>query len=226
MNAAAQAGVEDADLADEIAAGAAILDVPLTSAQVDRFVAYLRLIERWNATYNLTAIRNPRDMVAHHLLDCLAAAAALARERGTGVGKRLLDVGTGAGLPGLVIAVVSPAREVVCIDSVGKKTAFVTQAATVLGLRNVTAMHARVESVQGRVFDEIVSRAFSSLADLLSATRHLLDEAGIWMAMKAKVSEIELSNLRGVTHRVEPLRVPQLTAVRCLVWLTPEASTH
>jgi 16S rRNA (guanine527-N7)-methyltransferase len=222
----APARVGDAELAAQIAGGAATLAIPLSALQVDGFVAYLRLIERWNATYNLTAIRNPRDMVTHHLLDSLAAAAALLRARGPGTGKRLLDVGTGAGLPGLIIATVSPEREVVCVDSVAKKTAFVTQAAGLLGLRNVTVLHGRVEDVEAPAFDEIVSRAFASLADFVSATGRLLAEHGVWMAMKGKRPTTELVGLTAETFHVEPLNVPGLGAERCLVWLSREASTR
>ena len=200
--------------------------MPLATAQVDRFVAYVRLIERWNATYNLTAVRNPADMVAHHLLDCLAAAAAILEKRGPGAGKRLLDVGTGAGLPGLVIAAVAPAREVVCIDSVGKKAAFVRQAAALLGLSNVTVLNDRVEKVQGSAFDEIVSRAFAPLEDFVAATRHLLRDGGVWIAMKANIVDSELLPLAGNPYLVQPLHVPGLAATRCLVWITKEASAR
>jgi 16S rRNA (guanine527-N7)-methyltransferase len=216
----------DAELAGQIAGGAATLGIPLSVAQVDGFLAYLRLIEHWNATYNLTAIRNPSDMVTHHLLDSLAAAAALLRARGPGAGRRLLDVGTGAGLPGLIIATVSPKREVVCVDSVAKKTAFVTQAAALLGLNNVTVIHRRVEELEAPPFDEIVSRAFSSLADFVSATTDLLATGGVWMAMKGKLPTAELDNLTSLTFHVEPLRVPGLYAERCLVWLNREASAR
>jgi 16S rRNA (guanine527-N7)-methyltransferase len=222
----APARVGDVELAAQIAGGAANLAIPLSAPQVDGFVAYLRLIERWNATYNLTAIRDPRDMVTHHLLDSLAAAAALLRARGPGTGRRLLDVGTGAGLPGLIIATVSPEREVVCLDSVAKKTAFVTQAAGLLGLKNVTVLHGRVEDVEAPAFDEIVSRAFASLVDFLGTTDRLLAEHGVWMAMKGKPPTTELGGLPAATFHVEPLMVPGLDADRCLVWVKREASTR
>lgn len=216
--------VDDAELADLVSRGAATLAMSLTAAQVDRLVAYVRLIERWSATYNLTAIRDPRDMVTQHILDCLAAAAALFRRRGRPPGERLLDVGSGAGLPGIVIGVVAPEREVVCVDSVGKKTAFITQAAGTLGLKNVAALHQRVETLAGSRFDVVASRAFSSLHDFVAATRHLLDERGTWMAMKGKAPSAELKDLKGLTFHVEPLSVPGLNADRCIVWIQPSVS--
>ena len=213
--------VDDAELADLVSSGAATLALPLTAAQVDRLVAYVRLIQRWSGTYNLTAIRDPRDMVTQHILDCLAAAAALLRCRGIPPGERLLDVGSGAGLPGIVIGVVAPEREVVCVDSVGKKTAFITHAAGTLGLKNVTALHQRVETLVESRFDVVASRAFSSLQDFVAATRHLLEERGTWMAMKGKAPHAELEGLKGLTFHVEPLAVPGLNADRCIVWIQP-----
>jgi 16S rRNA (guanine527-N7)-methyltransferase len=186
------------------------------------------MIEHWNATYNLTAVRDPRDMVTHHILDCLAAAAALIRRRGPGRGERLVDVGSGAGLPGIVVAMASPDREVTCVDSVGKKAAFITQAAGSLGLKNVQAVHARIEDVRGR-FDIVASRAFASLKDFVGATGPVLDPAGGWMAMKGKIPEAELELLGpGLTFHVEPLIVPHLREDRCVVWIdrTLEASAH
>jgi 16S rRNA (guanine527-N7)-methyltransferase len=220
--------VDDAGLAGLVSRGAATLAVPLAKSQVGRLVAYVRLIERWNATYNLTAIRQPRDMVVQHILDCLAATAALARRRGDGSGERLLDVGSGAGLPGIVIAIAATEREVVCIDSVGKKAAFITQAAGALGLKNVSAVHGRVESLARGRFDVIASRAFASLADFVAATRPLLKQRGTWMAMKGKMPDAELADLAGLTFHVEPLQVPELSAERCLVWIDSpeEASTR
>ncbi|HSC65516.1 MAG TPA: 16S rRNA (guanine(527)-N(7))-methyltransferase RsmG [Caldimonas sp.] len=211
-------------MADLVVAGASQLEVPLGGSQVERLVAYVRLMERWNTTYNLTAIRDPRAMVVQHVLDCVAAVAALDRKRGTGRGERVVDVGSGAGLPGLVIAMTSPNRLVTCVDSVGKKAAFMRQASATLGLKNVTVLHARVEDVSGQ-FDVVASRAFSSLSTLVATTRHLLGDCGIWMAMKGKAPEPEFAELeRDVSFHVEPLVVPQLNAERCIVWLERAAT--
>jgi len=201
-----------------VSGGAAELALSLSASNVDQLVAYLRLIERWNATYNLTAIRDPRDMAVQHLLDCLAAAAALGRRRGPGAGERVIDVGSGAGLPGLILAIAFPGRKVTCVDSVGKKAAFITQVAGTLGLGNVKAVHSRIEDVAPG-FDVITSRAFASLSDFVSATAHLSEDP-TWMAMKGKVPDDELASLAPpLAFDVEPLHVPGLAAERCLVWI-------
>jgi len=211
--------VDDAELAGLLSRGASDLAVALAEADVTRLIAYVRLIERWNATYNLTAIRDPREMVIHHLVDCLAAAAALDRRRAGGAGERLVDVGSGAGLPGLVIAMMSPARQVTCVDSVGKKAAFITQAIGALGLKNAHAVHGRIETLVDR-FDVVASRAFASIGEFVAATTHLLKESGSWMAMKGKTPQSELLALGdSFEFHVEPLRVPALAAERCIVWL-------
>jgi 16S rRNA (guanine527-N7)-methyltransferase len=210
---------DDAALADLVSRGATELALPLGRSDAERLVAYVRLIERWNATYNLTAIRDPQQMVIQHILDCLAAAAALRRRRGTGRGERLIDVGSGAGLPGLVMALVFPDREVTCVDSVGKKAAFITQALGVLGLRNAQSVHDRIEHVTGQ-FDVIASRAFASLSDFVVATDHLLAPFGTWMALKGKTPDDEIVRLsKELAFHVEPLAVPQLAADRCDVWI-------
>jgi len=217
------AAVPDDELASWIAGGAAELRHPLEPVQVQRLVAYLRLIERWNATYNLTAIRDPGDMAVQHILDCLAAAAALGRRRqGRGL-RRLIDVGSGAGLPGLVFAVALPETEIVCVDSVGKKAAFITQAIAILEARNATALQARVEALERGVFDVVASRAFASLVDFTRWTRHLLADNGDWMAMKGKRPSEEIAALTAFHVEVEPVVVPRLGAERCLVWIRPDA---
>ena len=216
----------DAELADLLTRGAAELALPLARAAAEQLTAYVRLISRWNATYNLTAVRDPRDMTVQHILDCLAAAAALRRRRGER--GELLDVGSGAGLPGVVIALALPHMRVTCVDSVGKKAAFVTQAAGALRLKNLNAVHARVESMNDR-FDVVASRAFASLRQFTAATRHLMQDSGAWMAMKGKVPNEEIAELDdSLTFHVEPLRVPELCADRCIVWIEPrhEASAR
>lgn len=203
---------------------AQVLGLPLASAQADTLLAYLSLLQRWNATYNLTAVRDPAQMLVQHLVDCLAVVPPLVRALGEQGGTRVLDVGSGAGLPGVVIAVLCPAVQVVCVDTVGKKAAFVRQAAMELGLANLQAEHARVETLKQPPFDLITSRAFASLADFVTLTRHLLAPGGRWMAMKGQRPDAELSSLPpGVRlDAVEPLAVPGLAAERCLVWLRPE----
>jgi 16S rRNA (guanine527-N7)-methyltransferase len=209
----------DADLAEHITAGAQALAMPLPASDIERLVRYVRMLERWNATYNLTAIRHPIGIVVYHLLDSLAGAASLVRHRPPGTIRRLLDVGSGAGLPGLVIAAACPGTEVLCIDKIAKKTAFVTQAAASLGLHNVRALHVAVEAMPGPRFDVIASRALGSLSSLVSGSAHLLADDGEWMAMKGKTPLNELRELIGVAFHVEPLHVPELAAERCIVWM-------
>jgi 16S rRNA (guanine527-N7)-methyltransferase len=160
-------------------------------------------------------------MTTQHVLDCLAAAAALARRRGPADRRRLLDVGSGAGLPGLVFAVAMPDTVVVCVDRVGKKAAFVTHAATTIGAGNATARHGRVEQLAGQ-FDVVASRAFAALGDFVAATRHLLADNGEWLAMKGKAPLAEIAALTGVVSEVEPVDVPGLVAERCVVWMRVE----
>lgn len=216
-----------ADLAgrDELARAAATLGLPLAPAQGELLLRYLALLQRWNATYNLTAVRDPAQMLVQHLVDCLAVVPPLMRELGGHPGARVLDVGSGAGLPGLVIAATCPALQVVCVDTVGKKAAFVRQAGLELGLRNLQAEHARVEALALPAFDLVTSRAFASLTDFVTLTRALLAPGGRWMAMKGQRPDVELAGLPAGVHldAVEALAVPGLAAERCLVWLRPEA---
>jgi 16S rRNA (guanine527-N7)-methyltransferase len=219
LNAAPPRNLADSELAARITAGAIDLALALDAAQVATLVAYLRLIERWNETYNLTSIRDPNAIVTHHILDSLAATAALQRRRALEARRRLFDVGSGAGLPGVVIGIALPETEVVCIDSVGKKAAFITHVAGSLGLQNVEAVHARVERVASRRFDVVASRAFASLAAFVAGTRHLLAENGEWMAMKGRPPGDEIKALPDAAVEVEPLEVPDLEAERCVVWI-------
>lgn len=197
------------------------LDLAIEDGALDRLLAYLALLQRWNATYNLTAVREPAEMLTQHLADCLAVVGPLRRQLGAASARRLLDVGSGGGLPGVVLAVLEPRWSVTCVDTVGKKAAFVRQVAVELGLRNLSAEHARVEALKLPPFDLITSRAFASLADFVSLTRHLLAPAGVWAAMKGKTPEAELAALPGgvTVFHVERLQVPGLDADRCIVWL-------
>ena len=216
---------DDGALAEAIAAGAAELGSSLAPAQVDMLVRYLRLVERWNGTYNLTAVRGPRDMVVQHVVDCLAAAGALARHRDLATTQRLLDVGSGAGFPGLVFAIVFPSLAVTCVDAVGKKAAFMTQVVAALQLRNAVGLHVRVESMSG-AYDVVASRAFAPLSDFVAATGHLLADNAEWMAMKGKTPRAEMAAVPGVRIVVEPVVVPGLAAERCIVWMRPSTSKH
>ena len=201
------------------------LGLALDAEQVSTLVRFMSMLQRWNTTYNLTAVRDPAQMLTQHLFDSLAVVGPLRRRLAlqNGIAKRLLDVGSGGGLPGAVLAVVEPELTVVCVDSVGKKAAFITQVASELGLANLFAIHSRVEALKVLPFDVVVCRAYASLPDFVKSSRALLAKAGVWMAMKAKVPADEIAALpAGVeVFHVEPLVVPGLAADRCLVWMRP-----
>ena len=199
--------------------GAAAIGVRLDDAQTERLLGYLALLAKWNRVYNLTAIRNPAEMLSHHLLDSLTVVAPLARE--CPVATRLLDVGSGAGLPGVVVAIADPRWQVTCIDAVAKKAAFVRQVAADIGLPNLTAIHGRVEAWQAPAFDVIASRAYAALADFTRQTRHLATPATRWLAMKGRRPDDEINALDdGMTmFHVEQASIPSVAAERCLVWM-------
>ena len=208
-----------------LVAGMGSLDLALSDDRLTQLLDYLALLQKWNKVYNLTAVRDPAEMVTHHLLDSLAALKPLLRQT-AGDAVRLLDVGSGGGLPGVVIAIACPQIDVSCVDAVGKKAAFIQQAAASLKLPNLHGVHARVESLkaeQGAGFDIVCSRAFASLPDFTSWSRGALKPGGVWMAMKGKHPEAELAALPAnveVFH-VEQLQVPGLEADRCIVWMRP-----
>ena len=199
--------------------GLAELGLELDGHQIAKLLQYLDLLQKWNRVYNLTSVRDPAEMFTHHLLDSLTVIAPLLRQTG-GQSFRLLDVGSGAGLPGVVIAVCCPQAGVDCVDTVAKKAAFIQQAAATLQLPNLRGLHARVESLAGP-YDVISSRAFASLADFVNWSAGALAQEGVWMAMKGKHPEAEIDVLPvSVTvFHVEQLIVPGLEAQRCLVWL-------
>ena len=212
------------DLRPALAEIGSALALDLTETQIDTLLAYLALLQRWNATYNLTAVRDPADMLTQHLADCLAVIGPLRRHGTTTPARRILDVGSGGGLPGIVIAALNPGAHVVCVDTVGKKAAFIRQMAGELGLKNLFAEHARVEQMKAAPFDVIVSRAFASLDDFTRMTRQHLAPEGVWMAMKGKTPDDEMAGLPAelAVFHVEHLSVPGLQAERCLVWVRPQ----
>ncbi|MEO6018494.1 MAG: 16S rRNA (guanine(527)-N(7))-methyltransferase RsmG [Polaromonas sp.] len=210
---------------DVLRAGVRALKLELSDLQVGLLLDYRDLISKWTKVYNLTAVRDPAEMMTHHLLDSLAAVMPLQQylaNAGLGQGSRLLDVGSGAGLPGVVMAICCPAVAVSCVDTVAKKAAFIRQAALALKLPNLTGLHARVENIT-QTFDVICSRAFASLPDFTNWSVAALAEQGVWMAMKGKNPADELAALPAsvkVFH-VEQLMVPGLDAERCIVWMRP-----
>ena len=199
--------------------GAAELGLSLSDVQLEQLLGYLALIQKWNRVYNLTAVRDPQEMLTHHLLDSLTAVAPLVRHT-HGQPAKVLDVGSGGGLPGIVLAICRPELDVSCVDTVGKKAAFIQQVAATLKLPNLRGIHARVETLGGP-FDVICCRAFASLPDFVTWSRGALAEQGVWMAMKGKHPQAEIDSLPAdvqVFH-VEPLTVPGLDVERCMVWM-------
>jgi 16S rRNA (guanine527-N7)-methyltransferase len=203
------------------------LGLSLAADQVTALLDYLALIGKWTKVYNLTAVRDPDEMLTHHLLDSLAVIAPLQKqlaamaERGAvGAAPRLLDVGSGAGLPGIVIAICCPHITVHCVDTVAKKAAFIQQVAATLKLPNLRGIHARVESLTDK-YDVVSSRAFASLVDFTTWSVAALAEQGIWMGMKGKHPAEEMAALPTTVDvfHVEQLVVPGLDAERCIVWM-------
>ncbi|CDS52769.1 rRNA small subunit methyltransferase, glucose inhibited division protein GidB [Polaromonas sp. CG9_12] len=215
----------EADLRATLLAGLAALQLELSESQISQLLDYQAMIGKWTKVYNLTSVRDPSEMMTHHLLDSLSVVPALKRYllgAGLDQGSRLLDVGSGAGLPGVVFAICCPAVNVTCVDTVAKKAAFIKQAALALKLPNLTGLHARVESII-QPFDVICSRAFASLVDFTSWSAGALAPQGVWMAMKGKHPGDELLALPEniAMFHVEQLKVPGLEAERCLLWLRP-----
>ena len=212
------------NLEEGLRSGIQALGLSLSDEQVQRLLGYVALIQKWNKVYNLTALRDPADMLTHHLLDSLTAVAPLSRHT-QGQSIKVLDVGSGGGLPGVVLAICMPELNVTCVDTVAKKAAFVQQVAVSLKLPNLRGIHARVESLTDPC-QVICSRAFASLPDFVTWSRSTLAEGGVWMAMKGKHPQGEIDALPAdvkVFH-VEPLTVPGLDVERCMVWMRPEVA--
>ena len=215
-----------AELGERLHAGCQALGLALDETQRVKLLDFMGLLQKWNKVYNLTAVRNPEEMLTHHLLDSLAAVAPLRRHLAQqgGAGRRLLDVGSGGGLPGVVFAICCPDLDVSCVDTVAKKAAFIQQAAAALQLSSLHGLHARVENLDGP-FDVVSCRAFAALADFTAWSRQALAPHGVWLAMKGRHPQDEIDALPGdvqVFH-VEQLTVPGLQAERCIVWLRPVA---
>lgn len=213
---------------DALRKGAEVLGLDLTACQHGQLMAYAALILKWNRVYNLTAVREPSAVITHHLLDSLAVVAPLRRElaarrdRGaapSAPSTRLLDVGSGAGLPGVVLAILNDDVVVTCLDAVAKKMAFVQQVASELRLANLRAVHGRIEQLT-QTHDVVASRAFASLKDFFEGSRRALATDGFWLAMKGKRPADELAALPpGIdVFHVEHVEVPGLDAERCIVW--------
>ncbi|MFZ6645607.1 16S rRNA (guanine(527)-N(7))-methyltransferase RsmG [Undibacterium sp. TJN25] len=199
-----------------LADGVASMGLPIGNNQIDKMISYLALLSKWNSVYNLTAVRDPREMVKQHLLDSLSAAHVFTSA------KNVLDVGAGGGLPGMILAITFPGVRISMIDTVSKKTAFLTQAKAELGLANVTVHTGRVEVLEvAQKFDVITSRAFSELNNFVNWSGHLLADGGRFIAMKGVAPDEEIGRLPAgwEVEQVEPLSVPGLKAERHLVYI-------
>lgn len=206
--------IDRESLSTTLTEGAQQLGLSLSEAQIGQLIDYLALLAKWNAVYNLTAVRDPSQMVVQHLLDSLAAVPAFADAT------NVLDVGAGGGLPGIVLAIARPDMKVSMVDTVHKKTAFLTQVKGELKLANVTVYTARVEQLQvPTLFDVITSRAFAELADFINWSNHLLAPDGRYLAMKGVEPLEEIARLPAGWHveRIEPLTVPGLQAARHMI---------
>lgn len=190
--------------------GLAALSLPATESQIDSLLRFIKLIEKWNQAYNLTAVRDPLEMVSVHLLDSLAILPHIQSPR-------IADIGTGAGLPGIPLAIFLPDCQFTLVDSNAKKTRFVQQVVLELKLKNVEVVHSRVELLQpGPLFSTVISRAFASMTDIVQLTSHLQADDGVLLAMKAQKPDQELVEA-GVAGDVIVITVPGIAAERCLI---------
>jgi 16S rRNA (guanine527-N7)-methyltransferase len=199
---------------EQLMGGLEQMALQVSAGQQQRLLDYLELLNKWNKTYNLTAVRNPNIMVSRQLLDSLSIQSLLQ-------GERILDVGSGAGLPGIPLAIVNPEKSFTLLDTNSKKTRFLIQVKLELGLKNLRIEQIRVEQYRPEaLFHCITSRAFAALPDMINLTRHLLAADGLWVAMKAGVPERELSTLSGVSHDPHHLTVPGESGERqaILLW--------
>ena len=221
------------EFSDRLKKAADVLGLTLSEQQHETLLAYLSQLQRWNRTYNLTAIREPSLMLVQHVFDSMAIVMqlrlAVSRHIAEGKNISVLDVGSGAGLPGTVIAILEPEWDVSCVDAVEKKTAFIRQMSGVLKLSNLQALHNRIEMLPEMNATIVTSRAFASLADFAElAGKHVAPDG--WMAaMKGRIPDDEITELQEKTawrvNRIDPIVVPELDAQRCLMWLKQDQGT-
>lgn len=200
-------------LQEKLEAGARQLGIDLAPSTIEKLLAYLALLVKWNKVHNLTAVRDPEEMVTLHLLDSLSVLPHVPAGR-------LLDVGSGAGLPGIVLAICRPDLQVTTIDAVQKKASFMRQAKAELQIDNLQVVAGRVEQLKpSEPFNTVISRAFSEIALFIKLTRHLIAEDGLWLAMKGQMPQEELEAVTFKPSRIEELKVLGLDAQRHLVFL-------
>jgi 16S rRNA (guanine527-N7)-methyltransferase len=209
-----------------LAIAAQNLGITLTDLQIGQLQHYVLLLLKWNRTYNLTALRAPDQVLVHHIFDSLSLVPSLSKYFDTNRGGKpgtIVDVGSGGGLPGAVLAVCFPNWQIYCIDAVEKKTAFIRQIRGALKLQNLHACHGRIEQLDNLSADVIVSRAFASLRDFVELSSKHLKPCGVFIAMKGQTPDKEIRDLALHTAwkvwHIEMLEVPELNAQRCLVWI-------
>lgn len=196
--------------------GCRLMSLTLSEQMIDQLMQYLNLIEKWNRVYNLTAIRKRDEMIKFHLLDSLSILNHVHV-------KTVLDVGSGAGFPGIVLAITNPELQVTVMDSVNKKTSFMQQVKSELALTNLFVMNGRVEDYQpSKLFEAIITRAFSSIKNMMLLTQHALEKKGVWLAMKSKEVKEELAAFKQNQYTLIALDVPFINAERYLVQLNKE----
>lgn len=215
--------VSSIDLAPQLNRACANLGLQITPLQTEKLVTYLTQMQRWNRTYNLTAIRDLEQMLVHHLFDSLSVVEPLTRALGETNEAKIYDIGSGGGLPGVVLAIARPMWQVSCVDAVEKKTAFVRQMSGALSLPNLHAIHARVEGLEPAECDIVTSRAFASLDDFAMLAGRHVRKGGTLVAMKGKVPDNEITALHSQgewqVENIQSLLVPELQAQRCLIWM-------
>jgi 16S rRNA (guanine527-N7)-methyltransferase len=211
---------------DQLNQACATLTLTPTQEQKEKLLEYLNQLIKWNKTYNLTAIRIPGQALIQHIFDSLAVIKPLVQYLYKGQpahSKTVLDVGSGAGIPGVIIAIMVPEISVICVDTVEKKMTFVRQVSGVMSLTNLHAVHQRVELLEDGPYDVVISRAFASLKDFAILAGNQVTKNGMLLAMKGKKPDDEIRELNETTawyaESTEKLSVPQLSAQRCLVWL-------
>lgn len=193
------------------------MDLALSDQVIDQLMTYLDLVEKWNRVYNLTAIREREEMIKLHFLDSLSILKHVHV-------KNILDVGSGAGFPGIVLAITKPELKVTVMDSVNKKTTFMQQVKSELSLTNLDVVNSRVEDYQPTtLFEAVTSRAFSNLKNMMSLTQHTLQKEGVWLAMKSKDVKQEVEAFEKNQYTLIPLEVPFINAERYLVILKKDS---
>ena len=218
------------DYSERLAAAADVLGLDLGKQQSATLLEYIAQLQRWNRTYNLTALREPEQMLVQHLFDSLSVVNPVNQilDKNTVYEPSIVDVGSGAGLPGVVLAILRPGWTIRCIDAVEKKMAFVRQMAGVLRLPNLHAVHARVETLPSFQADVVISRAFASLLDFATLAGPHVSQGGQLAAMKGREPLDEIATLEQRTDwrssHVQTLHVPELNAQRCLVWLSRQGT--